>query len=95
MRGGTLRFIPVSKRVELGDGILPPDADPPVAAITGVDGLASAFSLEVILKGNIVDVCVDGRRTMVARRDLSPINCLTLWTRDALVVFEDVQVRAL
>jgi hypothetical protein len=35
--------------------------------LLGVDGLESGFSLEVVLQGELADVCIDGRRTLVDR----------------------------
>jgi len=33
--------------------------------IFGVDGLDQPFALEIVLKGDIIDVCIDGRRTII------------------------------
>jgi beta-fructofuranosidase len=49
--GYGLRFLPYERRIELFD-----------QALTCVDGLHCSFDLDVVLKDDIIDVCIDQRR---------------------------------
>jgi hypothetical protein len=50
-----VRFAPAERKVWVTGG----------HSLAEVEGLDRAFSVDVILKGNILDVCVDGQRTLV------------------------------
>jgi beta-fructofuranosidase len=54
-------------KVEVRKTGLGMEADNGSHSITGVTGLDRPFGLDVVLKGSIIDVCVDGRRCMVNR----------------------------
>jgi beta-fructofuranosidase len=64
--------------------------------IGGVEGLDRPFSLELIVKDDLVDLCIDQRRTLVARRtDDARGRCLCLFGRSRTVTFERLEVRPL
>ena len=54
--GYDLCFRPYERRVELFD-----------ASLVTVDGLDRPLDLEIILAGDIIDVCIDGKATLVNR----------------------------
>jgi len=94
-RGGSgsvseLRFTPLGKRVEIG-----PPGGRPVAAIDAVDGLDAPFSLDLMLYGNIVDACIGGCRTIIARRDGSAGDRLVLFCESGTARFAEIRVRPL
>jgi hypothetical protein len=54
------------------------------------------FTLDVIVRDDIIDTCIDQRRTMITRRDPEPTgDRLFFFVRDGEVAFEDVVVRPL
>ena len=63
--------------------------------ITGVEGLDQAITLDVVLKDDIVDVCVDGRRCLVNRYPELRGDRLFLFCQNGDVAFESLEVRAL
>jgi hypothetical protein len=54
-QGYRLDFDPVKKTVSLAGG----------ASLADVDGLDRPFDVDIILKDNLLDLCIDGRRTLV------------------------------
>ena len=63
--------------------------------IFGVDGLDRPFALEIVLKDDIIDVCIDNRRTLI---DRCPERCgdrVLLYGQDSDVTFEVVEIAAL
>jgi hypothetical protein len=82
--GYALRVLPFEDRVELFD-----------TAITCVGGLADGFTIDVLVKGDLIDVCIGGRRCLINRCTEHRGNRLFLYARNATVVFEGLDVRAL
>ncbi len=102
--GCELRFEPDRGRAQWGtphDGGLAPEATDPWAsglnfAIDGLDCLRRPFTLEAILRGSIIDVCIDGRRTMITRRlDGTTGDRLFLFSDGGEVRFDETDVTAL
>ena len=102
--GCELRFEPGRGRAQWGTpqgGGLAPEATDPWAsglnfAIAGLDCLRRPFTLEAILHGSIIDVCIDGRRTMITRRlDRTTGDRLFLFSDGAEVGFQAIEVRPL
>lgn len=60
-----------------------------------VSGLTAPFSLEIIIKEDIVDVCIDNRRTMAARYWNPGGDKILFFAKNAKVTFESVQIRPL
>ena len=89
--GHELRFEPWRQKVSLR----PPDANSvdehPRSSLYDVDGLDRPFTLEVIVQDDIVDVCVDGRRTLVCRVTDLDGDRLFLFAHNAEVAFEGVR----
>ena len=65
-------------------------------AIYDVEGLDRPFTLDVIAKDDILDVCIDDRRTLVIRvTDRLDGDRLFFFAQNANVTFEDLSVRPL
>jgi hypothetical protein len=102
--GCELRFEPQRQRAQYGT---PTDRGPakdstgPIAqgrdfALQDVAQLDRPFTLDVIVRDDIIDTCIDQRRTMITRRDPEPTgDRLFFFVRDGEVAFEDVVVRPL
>ena len=82
--GYDLRFLPYEGRVELFDRYL-----------TCVDELSGPFTLDVILKDDIIDVCIAGRRCLVNRCATLHGDRLFFFALNASVVFDAIEVRPL
>jgi hypothetical protein len=101
--GCELRFDPARRRVQYGTpavGGMAPDskangygAD---FGIESVSGLDRAFRLDVIVRSDFVDSCIDDRRTIISRRPDRPQgDRLFFFANGGEVSFEDVTVRPL
>ncbi len=65
-------------------------------AIEDVERLDRPFTLDIIVKNDLIDTCIDGRRTMITRRDPEPDgDRLFFFVREGEVAFESVEVRPL
>ncbi len=84
--GCELRIVPQEKTLKLGIGRI---------SLNEVEGLDRPFRLEVILKGDIVDVCLDRRRTIIRRIPGHQGDRLVFFASGAEVVFESIQVHPL
>lgn len=60
-----------------------------------VDGLDQPFSLEIIVKDDIIDVCVDNRRCIVNRCPELKGDRLFFFAHNAAVTFEEIEIRPL
>jgi len=93
--GCELRFLPLGRTVELGrpgKGTIGTEA---WASINAVEGLDRPFNVQLITKGDIVDVCVGERRTIIARCPAGSGQQLLLAADHTTVTFEGIEVRAL
>jgi len=63
--------------------------------IYAVDGLDRPFSLEIILKGDIIDVCIDNRRCIVNRCPELRGDRLFFFAHNSEVTFSDIEIRPL
>ena len=102
--GCELRFEPDRQRVQYG---VPENRGPardssgPISqgrdfAIQNVKDLDRPFALDVIVKDNIIDTCIDQRRTMITRRHPEPDgDRLFFFACGGEVTFEDILVRPL
>jgi beta-fructofuranosidase len=63
--------------------------------IQGVEGLDKPFELEAVLRGDILDACVDGRRTILDRCPGRRGDRLYFYGQDAEVDFEVTEATAL
>lgn len=63
------------------------------AALYEVDGLDRPFSVEVLGLGNILDVCIDGKRTLINNEEAPSGQLLIFFCHEGAVEFEDIQIR--
>ena len=62
-------------------------------AIGGVTGIDRPFTLDVIVKDDLVDACIDGRRTIITRnRTKLSGDRLFFFVDHGEVTFEEIQV---
>ena len=96
MQGGLdVRFEPTRQKVGLRPADLGPAAENEAMAIYNVAGLDGPFAVELLVRGDIVDLCVDGRRTLISRVPSAESHGLFLFAHNAGVSFDDIQVSAL
>jgi hypothetical protein len=102
--GCELRFDPPRQRAQYGvprDRGPAKDATGRIAqgrdyAIENVERLDRPFTLDIIVKDDLVDACIDGRRTMITRRDPEPDgDRLFFFAREGEVTFESIEARPL
>jgi hypothetical protein len=109
--GSEIRFEPAASTVKGGTGI--PDSpinkwEQGIAKLAGVQGLDHPFTLDIIVKDNLIDFCVDNRRTGIfpVNRDGDPFYILELkrgrikshlffYANHGEVTFDNIQVRPL
>jgi hypothetical protein len=94
-QGYEIRCSPSEGRVEIRNARAGDITDNAKRAILEVEGLDRPFGLDVVLRDDILDVCIDGRRTLVARCPEQRGHRLFLFAHCASVVFRDVTVRPL
>ena len=94
-KGCELRFEPSRQRVQFGvpnQGSMGNDSN---CEILDVEGLAHPFTLDIVLKDDVVDVCIDNRRTIVSRYWDPHGDRLFFFAQDADVSFDSVEIRPL
>jgi hypothetical protein len=94
--GCELRFEPAGARMQYGrpvNGESGRDVRTTVD-MANVPGLDGEFTVDLIARDAIVDVCVGGRRTMITKNDAEG-DRLFFFVRNGAVEFEDVQVKPL
>ncbi len=82
--GYFLRFLPYEHKVFLNQ-----------QSISCVQGLENPFQLEIIMKGDIIDVCIDNRRCLVDRCPELKGDRIFFYCQDGNVAFEQVAVRGI
>ena len=94
--GCELRFEPDSQRAQYGfpcDGGMSAES---IGHIEGVAGMDQPFTLDVIVKDDFVDACIDNRRTLIRRcREISEGDRLFFFAKNGEVTFDSIQVRPL
>ena len=93
--GCELRFEPTKQRVQFGnpdDGKMGRDSD---YAIDHVEGLDCPFVLDIVMKDDIVDVCIDNRRTIIKRCPNLQGNRLFFFAQNSEVTFDSIEIRPL
>ena len=61
-----------------------------------MEGLDRPIEIEVIVKGDLLDVCIDGRRTLIARAAPSFTGeRLFLFAQNGGATFENIEVQPL
>ncbi|HPS00008.1 MAG TPA: glycosyl hydrolase [Candidatus Sumerlaeota bacterium] len=95
MRDGfELRFEPRREKVGLRDANAGSWDECEDMALYNVTGLDRPFEFEMLVKGDVVDVCVDNRRTLVARLPVKETG-LFAFAQNAEVEFESIEVKPL
>jgi hypothetical protein len=85
--GCKLWLEPAKQRVEFhADDKDPGKTKETNCAIEHVENLDHPFSLEVIVKDDIIDICIDNRRTIIARYKGAGTNLLFLAHRGEVVL---------
>ena len=96
--GCELQFVPAAKHVQFApvtDGRMAEEPNHWMA-IGGVTGIDQPFTLDLVIKDDLVDACIDNRRTIITRnRTKFSGNRLFFFVNHGQVVFEEIQVRAL
>ena len=66
-------------------------------SLTNIKGLEHPFFLDVIVKDDIVDICIDNRHTLFHYRpyDFSRGDRLFIFVREGTVTFKDIKVQPL
>jgi hypothetical protein len=82
--GVTLDVLVAAQRIELHD-----------AAINAVPGLYAPFKLEIIVKDDLVDVCVNEHYCLINRCPEQDGTTLTLFCHTGSVVFNELMIRPL
>lgn len=80
-----LRLLPAARGVRIAGG----------PAIGAVDGLDRPLRIEAVLWGDILDVCIDGRRTLIGIAPDLPGRGLGFFAEGGEVSFDDIAVRPL
>ena len=101
--GCELRFDPARKRVQWGRPVNSrPGPDATTAAWSGrdfaienVEGIDRPFTLDLVVRDDIFDACIDDNRTMVIRRKRLDGDRLFLFAIDGKVLFENIRIRPL
>ena len=94
-RGCTLSFDPAKQQVSFhADDKDPGKTKETDCAIEHVQGLDKPFALEVVVRGDIIDVCIGGQRTIIARHK-SAGDGLVFQAYAAGVRFDDIDIRPL
>ena len=93
--GTEIRCTPHLGKVELRDAVSQPRVNNDWHALEDVERLDRPFTLEVIVKDDMIDLCVDNRRTMINRVKDQPGDRLFFFAQDAEVTFENIDVREL
>jgi len=96
--GCELQFAPEQKHVQYA-----PIADSQIAKVEGnwmaipaVKGIDKAFTLDLIVKDDLVDACIDNRRTIITRnRTKLTGDRLFFFVQDGEVTFDEIRVRPL
>jgi len=93
--GHELRFEPYRQKVELRKPDSNHTDENKFSSIYVVDGLDKPFDLSIIAKDNIIDVCIDNRRTFVSRVSKMDGDKLFFFAQYARVDFGSIEIRPL
>ena len=93
--GCELRFEPSRKRVQFGQpdgGSMGEDSD---YAIDNVENLDEPFNLDIIVKNDIIDACIDNRRTIIKRHPGMNGDRLFFFAQNGNVIFSSIEICSL
>ncbi|MHB0959121.1 MAG: LamG-like jellyroll fold domain-containing protein [Pirellulaceae bacterium] len=94
--GCELRFEPVSGRMQYSRPVQgePGKDSRDGSAMDPIPGLDREFTIDMIVKDDLVDVCIGGRRTLI-NRHAAEGDRLFFFVRNGAVFFEEIQIRPL
>ena len=92
-QGHELRFEPYRQKVGLRSPSSNSVEEKEQSSIYDVEGLDSPFTLDIIAKDDIIDVCIDNRRTLVNRVSESHGDRLFFFCQNGDVTFESIEIR--
>lgn len=90
-----LEFQPSRRRVGWRTPGRPSWQEEETAALYEVDGLDQAFSVELVILDDVLDLCVDRRRTLINRASPGNGDRLFLYCHEGEVEFSEIEVRPL
>ena len=90
-----LSLHPHAGTVTLSTTHVQPDGTVSEAVITDVAGLDRPIAVEVIMSSDIVDVCIDGRRTIIGRHWNPAGDRLTWFANHSTVAFAGINAAPL
>jgi len=93
--GLQLEFEPPRRRVGWRHPGRPSWQEEETAALYEVAGLDGTFSVRLIVLDEVLDVCIDKRRTLINRADLGGGDRLFFYCHEGSVEFGEIQVRPL
>ncbi|MCE9544518.1 MAG: family 43 glycosylhydrolase [Planctomycetia bacterium] len=93
--GNEFRFSPRIEKVELCEPLSPPRFANEMRTLEGVEGLDKPFTVDIVLKNDLIDICIDNRRTMLTRTPELQGDRLFLSGHHADVRFDSIEVRPL
>ncbi|MCE9553178.1 MAG: family 43 glycosylhydrolase [Planctomycetes bacterium] len=93
--GTEIRCTPNLNKVELRDALAGPRTNNEWQSIEDVEGMDRPFTLEVILKEDMIDICVDNCRTMMCRVNELKGDRLFFFAQDSDVKFEQIDIQPL
>ena len=96
--GCELQFEPCNERIQfapVADGCMAEESGHWMA-IGGVNGIAQSFTLDLIVKDDLVDACIDNRRTIITRNHAKfSGDRLFFFANHEKVAFDEIQIRQL
>ncbi len=93
--GYEIRFSPPERRVSLRRPQSGTLEFPPGNALLNVDGLDRPFSVDLVMSGDIIDLCVDKRRCLINRCPELRGDRLFFFAQNSSVAFEMIAVHSL
>ncbi len=94
-RGGELKFEPEKRRVQFHDARQEGMSADSTICIDDVAPIAGPFSLDIIIKDDIIDICIDNRRTMAVRYWNPGGDKIFFFADNARVAFNAIEIRPL
>ena len=94
-RGMQLQLEPTHKKaafIEVGD---PSGLGNSQDAIVNIAELAGPFSLDIVINDQLIDVCIDKKRTMIVRHELNDTETVCIYAHCGTVHLRDLKVTPL
>jgi beta-fructofuranosidase len=91
--GNEIRFEPYRQKLSLRKPYCNPMDENEFTSLYTVNGLDQPFDLQIIAKDDIIDICINNRRTMVSRVSKIDGDRLFLFAQNSGVTFESIEIR--